>query len=95
MYLRFDEEVCDNWHLYGVDYSLSARNLGLEVFVLPLEAYHRSVGYSGSESYYKSLQKVLRTHRKEYKYVYTTMGDWPTAVPVSISRFLKRIHVLR
>lgn len=93
--LRFDEQVCDNWHLFGVDYSLSVRNLGLEVFVLPLEAYHRSPGYSMSEIYYKSLQKVLRKHRKEYEYVYTTMGDWGTAVPVSIARFLKRIGFVR
>jgi glycosyltransferase involved in cell wall biosynthesis len=93
--LRFDEEVCDNWHLYGVDYSLSVRNLGLEVFVLPLEAYHRSAAYSISGSYYKSLQKVLRKHRKEYEYVHTTMGDWHTAVPVFLSRLLKRTHVLR
>lgn len=93
--LRFDEEVCDSWHLYGVDYSLSVRNLGLEVFVLPLEAHHISLAYSMSGSYYKSLKKVLRKHRKEYEYVYTTMGDWRTAVPVSLSRLLKRTHVLR
>jgi len=93
--LRFDEEVCDNWHLYGVDYSLSVRSLGLDVLVLPVEAYHRSIGYPASEGYYKSLRKLLRKHRKKYEYVYTTMGDWRTAVPVSLSRLLRKTHVSR
>jgi hypothetical protein len=48
-----------------------------------------------SGSYYKSLQKALRKHRKEYEYVYTTMGDWSTAVSFSIVSFFKRIGFVR
>ncbi|MGZ4847445.1 MAG: glycosyltransferase, partial [Halobacteriota archaeon] len=42
--LRFDETVCDDWHLYATDYCLSCQRLGLETMVLPLSAYHVSTG---------------------------------------------------
>ncbi len=42
--LRFDETVCDDWHLYATDYCLSSQILGLTTFVLPLPAYHLSTG---------------------------------------------------
>ena len=90
--LSFDAKACDNWHLYGVDYSLSVRNLGLEVFVLPLEAHHESMAYSMSASYYESLQKVLRKHRRDYDWVYTTMGNWRTSTPVTLSRLLRKVQ---
>ncbi|GAG29809.1 unnamed protein product, partial [marine sediment metagenome] len=30
--LPFDEKVCDDWHLYAVDYSLGVARLGLGVW---------------------------------------------------------------
>src|SRR5262245_41827283 len=35
----FDEAVCDGWHLYAVDFSLSARTQGLRAYALPLPLY--------------------------------------------------------
>ena len=40
--LQFDEKVCDDWHLYAVDYCLCARNLGFDVYVLLMFVYHKS-----------------------------------------------------
>jgi len=81
--LAFDEQACSNWHLYAVDYSLSLRDFGLDAYALPLEVHHKSIGSSISSEYYHSLSKVLRKHRKNYRWVYTTMGDWRTGYPWS------------
>jgi len=83
---QFDENVCDNWHLYAVDYCLSIKRLGFDVYVIPMFVYHRSAGYSFSEKYHLTLQKVLKKHKKHYKEIYTTMGDWSTLYPLSIQR---------
>jgi len=84
--LQFDEKVCDDWHLYVVDYCLSIKKLGFDVYVIPIFLYHRSPGYSFSEKYYVTLTKVLKKHKKHYKLIYTTMGDWSTMFPLNIQR---------
>lgn len=84
--IHFDENVCDDWHLYAVDYSLSVKRLGFDAYVIPMFVYHRSPGYSFSEEYYLTLEKVLEKHKKHYKWIYTTMGDWSALYLLRIKR---------
>ena len=51
---QFDEKVCDDWHLYGVDYCLTAKKMGYEVCLLPMNLYHMSSGKSLSKLILKS-----------------------------------------
>lgn len=44
--LEFDEKIIVDWHLYAVDYCLSAKEKGFEVYVLPMEIYHLSSAIS-------------------------------------------------
>lgn len=76
--LQFDEKICDDWHLYVVDYCLTIKKMGYDIYVIPLFAYHRSSGYSLSEEYYKTLEKLLKKHKKDYNLILTTMGNWTT-----------------
>jgi len=94
--INFDEKVCDDWHLYDVDYCLSCKELGYEVYAIPLSVYHRSKGGYFKQKkgdvikslgqlpveYYKTLSKVMKKHRHNYKMVYTTCGDYSTSSPV-------------
>lgn len=64
--IRFDSKVCDDWHLYAVDYSLSVRRVGYKVFVLPLETYHRLQDSPMSGRYYATLKKVLSERRGNF-----------------------------
>ena len=97
--LKFDETVVDGWHLYAVEYCLSAKKLGIDPYVIPADdVYHLSSGFSMNDSYYKILRKVARQHR-EYELIYTTMGIWPTKsiklnpylVLIKTRRFLKNL----
>jgi hypothetical protein len=81
-FIQFDEAVCNDWHLYAVDYCLSIKQLEFIVYVLPIPIYHRSPGYSFSESYYVSLENVLRKHKNHNKMIFTTMGNWSTRSPI-------------
>jgi GT2 family glycosyltransferase len=83
--IKFDEEVCDDWHLYTVDYSLSIQKIGYDVYVIPMFLYHRSKAYSLSERYYDTLKKVLAKHHKN-KVILTTVGDWLTFYPLSMQK---------
>jgi GT2 family glycosyltransferase len=97
--LQFDEKVCDDWHLYAVDYCLSVVNLGLSVYVIPIFIYHRSTAVSNKSllqtissigslpaGYYQSLGKLLKKHRSHIKQFYTTTGYWSTSYPLTLQR---------
>ncbi len=60
---QLDEIVCDNWHLYVVEYCLRIQAFGLGVFVLPVILHHESKG-SLNASYFKALKKVLARYTK-------------------------------
>jgi hypothetical protein len=82
---KFDEKTCNDWHLYAVDYCLTIKKNGLNVYVIPSFVYHRSPGYSYSETFDLTLKKVLKKHRNELV-IYTTMKDWVTFYPVNIQK---------
>ncbi|MCK4734303.1 MAG: hypothetical protein KAT65_17750 [Methanophagales archaeon] len=84
--LQFDEEVCDDWHLYAVDYSLSVKKIDFDAYAIPMFIYHRSAGYLFSGKYYLTLKKVLKKHKKDCKQIYMTMGDWGTLYPLTLQK---------
>ena len=98
--LQFDERVCDNWHLYDVDYCLSCKELVYEVYAIPLSIYHRSTGPWHHPSrlkilrslgplphtYYKALNNLINKHKSNYRYIYTSNGEWNTFQPVLVQR---------
>ena len=87
--LKFDEEACDGWHLYAVEYSLSVKMLGLSAYVVPITAYHKSTGGSLQADYYKTLKRVLTKHRNHQRKIFTTCGVWDTHTPLMLQRFAK------
>lgn len=91
--LKFDQVTCDNWHLYGVDYSLSSTSQGYDSYVLPLSIHHRSPGYSMSAGYDISMKKLLKKHRQNYNMVYTALGNYNTSLPLSLQKNVKKIIV--
>jgi hypothetical protein len=76
--IKFDEDTCHDWHLYAVDFCLTAKEWGYQVYLLPLSLYHRSPGYSMSDEYDVTLTKLLQKHRKFFRVISTTMGEWVT-----------------
>ena len=100
--LQFDERTCDGWHLYVLDYCLSARTRGYKVCVLPEKVYHASRGFSTErgfrrflahvllpEPYFRTLEKILAKHKEHYNVVSTNFGNWRTGLPAAAQRIMK------
>ena len=90
--IRFDEKVCDNWHLYGVDYSLAAAKKGYEACVLPHPVFHLAISKMGR--YYQTLTALTRKHQ-DVRVINTTLGVWFTRpgllkLSLGLSRRLNR-----
>jgi glycosyltransferase involved in cell wall biosynthesis len=97
--LHFDEEVCDDWHLYAVDYSLSVARLAFDVYVIPAFIHHRSIGKPNENvwqvirsmrilpsGYYRTVGKLSKKHGSYTKDVYATTGWWSNTYPVTLRR---------
>lgn len=107
--LQFDIKVCDDWHLYDVDYCLDCKRLGFEVYAIPMFIYHKSISFSKSqgyksrlqkllaplpEPYYQSLKKLLKKHRGHFKWIYTTCGNWSTFYPLILQRIWSSVKAV-
>jgi len=92
--VQFDETTCDDWHLYGIEYCLSVKLMGKEVYVLPLSLYHRSYGSSMSKRYMSTLKKVINKHKNNYKIICTPMMNWRTSYPFFIQKYLLILNLL-
>lgn len=91
---KFDEIACNDWHLYGVDYSLTTSEKGYKVCVLPCPVFHLSTG-KRSKTYFKTLIKLIKKHRNE-KIINTTTGLWPTRPKLTklVMRLMRDSHKL-
>lgn len=99
--LQFDEKVCDNWHLYAVDFCLSVRKLEYGTYAIPMYIHHKSRGVFTtnffetilslgklSKEYYQNMSKILNKHKSECGHIYTTCGEWSTSFPVILQRIV-------
>ena len=58
---KFDEILCDNWHMYCVDLSLTAKERGVKVYSVPLTLFHKSGGVI-SKNFIYNLKAVCKKH---------------------------------
>lgn len=73
---KFDETACNDWHLYGVDFSLSVQAKGYRSYVLPFSTFHRSEGKVNS-SYFATMARIMNKHKTD-NIINTTSGLFPT-----------------
>jgi hypothetical protein len=92
---KFDEEICNDWHLYTVEYCLRVLKSNLNVFVIPNNIYHASAGYSISKSYFVILENLLRKYENDYKCIYTTVWNWNSSYSFSLQKiwYLIRLKI--
>lgn len=72
--LKFDEKVFDGWHCYGTDYCLCVGQLGLRAYVIPAYCCHSCLRRN-MEDLPKFQQRLYMKQRKNYKHIYTWMGE--------------------
>lgn len=69
--LKFNENLCDNWHLYCVEMCLHTRKEGNKVYVFPSQLHHFSLGKI-SLGYMNNLKRLCNVYRNDFKYIWTT-----------------------
>lgn len=70
-FLKFDEQACDNWHLYVVDLCLESKKQGIKILCIPSDIWHFSGGKI-NDGFYVTLKRLVKKHKNNYKYISTT-----------------------
>jgi len=73
----FDEELCDNWHCYGVEQCLYARKNGNKVYAFNAEINHLSSTGSLNYEFYRAIIRLIKKYRNDFSYIVATTGYWP------------------
>ncbi len=89
---ELNEDICDDWHLYCVEYVYRIKEEGYCAYLIPTNLEHRSKGASMSEGYYTTLPKLQKKYFKK-GLIRTCMGDWFTFIPITIQRRVKRFKI--
>lgn len=78
--MRFDETVCDGWHLYAADYSMQCHVNGINVKVFDADIVHLSGG-KPDKSFYNCEKKLAKKYRNIFPIISYTCG-WTYTDPL-------------
>lgn len=76
--LRFNEVLCDGWHLYAVELCLRAQNAGVLICAKNCGIRHLSNG-TVDKNYMRTYRKLLLAY-KDNKWIATTCKSMPTSM---------------
>ena len=72
--LKFDEYVCNHWHLYAVELCCNARRNGIPSYVMPDIIFNKKNNNGGmyTDKYFlKSLWRLVKKYKKDFNCIYT------------------------
>ncbi len=92
--VKFDEETCDNWHLYGVDFCYSAYEKNIKSYVIPIDIWHVSEGHK-NKYFYKSLEKIKKKYKGKRKKIVTCCIHTKTSEPMIYTRLIDYLKTKR
>ncbi len=84
--LRFDEEVCDGWHLYAAELCLQCHVKGYPVKVFDANIVHLSGG-NQDKTFYACERKLVKKYRKYFPRISYTCG-WAYTDPIRFGALL-------
>ena len=71
--LKFDEYVCNHWHLYAVELCCNARRNEISSYVMPDIIYHKKNNNGGmytDKHFLKSMWRLIKKFKKDFDYIY-------------------------
>lgn len=81
--LKFDENVCDGFHLYCVDLCYAAKlRFSTQSYILPEKLYHKENPDSGlydDNNFIRAMYRLTRKYSKSFKEINTTCYQCPTS----------------
>lgn len=90
----FNEELCDNWHMYAVERCLHARAAGHKVYVCDIPLLHYSGGHI-NHAYNLNFRRIAAHYAKQMQWIRTVCGSARTDFLHRTAFYLKREILIR
>lgn len=90
--LKFDEYVCNHWHLYSVELCYNAKCNGIPSYVMPDIVYHKKNDNGGmytDKHFLKSMWRLVKKYKKDFSCIYA-----PCYI-CSTNRFIAAAKIVR
>ena len=91
--VRFDEYVCNHWHLYSVEFCYNAKKLlNSKILVVPFYAYHKEndeIGLYTDNHFITSMSRLIVKHRDSSSIIYSPCYTVSTSRGKSFFRLTK------
>lgn len=87
--IKFDEKICNDWHLYAPYICIENRLKGNKNYILPLEVWHKSDASSMSYKFYTTLLNMVK------KYKNTSIKIINTTCTFMVINYLAKIKCYR
>ena len=102
MFSKFPfNDLGNTWHLYAVEMCLKLKQSGYHVGVIPVDAWHCSLGRMNSD-YYKRMRMLVKRYGKTFDAIFTTCFSIKTSRPMAdiilirsefhTSKFMKGVY---
>lgn len=75
-------DLGQTWHFYAVEICLRLMKDGYKIGVIPVSAWHTSLG-DANENYYVTMKKLVQMYRKTFPKIYTTCYSVTTKYPIA------------
>jgi len=85
----FDEEICDDWHLYAVERCLNGKVNGHKVYACDIPLIHKSRGRI-SHGFNVNLYRMCKKYARKFKRIRTTCANTSTGFVGRSMYYLKR-----
>ena len=85
----FDEQLCDNWHLYAVERCLNAKVNGHKVYACDVSLVHKSRGRI-NHGFNVNLYQICKKYSHKFKRLRTTCANTSTGFIGRTLYYLKR-----
>jgi hypothetical protein len=90
--LKFDEYVCNHWHLYAVELCCNARRNEISSYVMPDIIYHKKNNNGGmytDKHFLKSMWRLIKKFKKDFDYIYAPCYICSTNRFIAVAKILR------
>lgn len=90
--LKFDEYVCNHWHLYAVELCCNARRNEISSYVMPDIIYHKKNNNGGmytDKHFLKSMWRLIKKFKKDFDYIYAPCYICSTNKFIAVAKILR------
>ncbi|WP_256403606.1 glycosyltransferase family 2 protein [Halorubrum salinum] len=90
---NFSQDICNGWHLYGIEFCLRMKSVEKQIITLPIELWHRDGELKRNWKHDLTLLRIINEYDNVDR-IYVPRHSWPATRTHVIYRLLRNIPII-